>query len=113
MKFVKTTSGNITCTFSIDESDPAFAGLPDMLPEYIAEKIAEFVPSAMPSRTYDREALLGHDTDDAPETIRQALLAVCSLPQSPIVVVQGTKLGRERYQLNPAFVVEEPFDMRF
>jgi hypothetical protein len=113
MNFVKTTAGNIASTFSIDPFNPAFAGLPDMLPEYIAEKIAEFLPSAMPNRTYDREALLGPDTDDAPKTLRKALLAICSLPQSQIVVVPGKKPGRERYQLNPAFVVEQPFDMHF
>jgi hypothetical protein len=97
MNFLKTTAGNIASTFSIDPFDPAFAGLPDMLPEYIAEQIAEFAPSALPNRTYDREALLGTDTDYAPKTIRKALLAICSLPHSPIVVVQGTKPGRERY----------------
>lgn len=112
--FCKTNYGAFVCDFAIDLADPTLTDLPFVLPEFVAERIAEFVPSALPNRTYDQRALLGEiQGGDSPAEIRQTLLAVCSLPHSPIVLAPGSKPGRERYQLRPSLVVGHSSDICF
>jgi hypothetical protein len=111
LNFYKTTTGSFVCEFTVDETDPTLASLPDMFPEVVAKCVTEFVTSALPCRTYDHEALLGSELyNENPEDARQTLLAVCSQPDSPMVIVPGSKKGRERYQLRRSLVVNfEPY----
>lgn len=105
--FYKTKTGAFCCDFTVDQSDPRFAGIDDMLPEHVAERIAEFAPSALPDRTYDAESVCGHAI--SPSDIAQyakALAAVTSLPDSPMVVVPGSNNGKDRYALRPSIIKE-------